>query len=411
MDTEPAAQRQSPTLPAKPVKPRKFRSSCDACSASKVKCDQEQPRCIRCTNLGINCNYSPSRRMGKPPASARKLTTTSNTSNSSNPSSSESEHSKPRPAKKRQLSPPAFNEESHAPIPTTEHDHSTFDPSLMLSTDDFMSMNWQDDLFQTTTFDGSSTADIQLTAANLFDLSFDFMGDSTQQFSNNHQFIFGDESLASSRVPSREKLYEPLPVLSSTSTSSQSSKETSPCSRRRVPKLCTHDLDFSSTSLPSPYPSSSNSSIDQVLIKNKIAIENAYALLGCNCSQNPHYALTLAMICIKILTKYEEIIKATPMSALSPNSGSRRGSDDAPISITVGAYKMDAEDEERMRIQIVVNELRKVKGLVDHYAKKYCTKTDGTKTDTGEGIYSALEIFLRSKLTRTLSDLYSKLEC
>jgi hypothetical protein len=116
-------------------------------------------------------------------------------------------------------------------------------------------------------------------------------------------------------------------------------------------------------------------------------------------------------MCIKILTKYEAIIKATPMSAISPTSGSRRGSDDAPISITVGAYKMDAEDEERMRIQIVVNELRKVKGLVDHYAKKYCTKTDGTKADSGEGIYSALEVFLRSKLTRTLSDLYGKLEC
>jgi hypothetical protein len=61
-------------FPGKPVKPRKFRSSCNACSASKVKCNQEQPRCTRCTNLGINCNYSPPQRMGKPPAAARKPT-------------------------------------------------------------------------------------------------------------------------------------------------------------------------------------------------------------------------------------------------------------------------------------------------------------------------------------------------
>jgi hypothetical protein len=58
-------------FPGKPVERRKFRSSCNACSASKVKCNQEQPRCIRCTNLDINCNW-----MAKPPASARKLTKT-----------------------------------------------------------------------------------------------------------------------------------------------------------------------------------------------------------------------------------------------------------------------------------------------------------------------------------------------
>jgi hypothetical protein len=67
---------------------------------------------------------------------------------------------------------------------------------------------------------------------------------------------------------------------------------------------------------------------------------------------------------------------------------------------------MDAEDEERMRVQIVVNELRKVRALVDKYAKKYC----GPDAN-GDGIYSALEVFLRSKLTSTLHDLVTKLEC
>lgn len=69
---------------------------------------------------------------------------------------------------------------------------------------------------------------------------------------------------------------------------------------------------------------------------------------------------------------------------------------------------MDAEDEERMRVQIVVNELRKVKCLVDKYAKKYCKK--GGNGEAGDGIYSALEAFLRSRLTTTLQELLNKLE-
>ncbi|KEQ70846.1 hypothetical protein M436DRAFT_65669 [Aureobasidium namibiae CBS 147.97] len=50
---------------------RKLRASCDRCSASKVKCGQERPACLRCVNSSRPCNYSVSRRLGKPPASDR----------------------------------------------------------------------------------------------------------------------------------------------------------------------------------------------------------------------------------------------------------------------------------------------------------------------------------------------------
>lgn len=96
---------------------------------------------------------------------------------------------------------------------------------------------------------------------------------------------------------------------------------------------------------------------------------------------------------------YEAVIKPSP----SPSDASSSGC----IGITVGAYKMDAEDEERMRLQIVVNELRKVKGLVDKYASKYCTE-DGLME--GHEIYSALVSFLRTKFATTLQDLLTRLE-
>lgn len=341
--------------------------------------------------------------MGKPPASSRKLT------NTSNPSSSETEQqNKPRPTKKRQLSPPTFIDDPQVQATTNEQDPCTFDPSMM-DTEDFMSMNWQDDIFQSSTFDGPS-ADIQLTAANLFDLTFDFMGDSTPPLASNNQFVFGDDSVDLSRTPTRDPTFEPLQHFPS--HSSQSTKCASPRPGKPSPKLCTHQMDFSRTSLPSPIPQS-NACIDQVLINNKAAIENAYSLLACPCSHNPHFALSLALICNKILGMYETVIKASPPSSKSSSTGSP-GSDTnsiAPIPITVGAYKMDAEDEERMRIQIVVNELRKVKGLVDKYASKYVTGGAEVKGDAGEGIYSALEMFLRSKLATTLQDLLTRLEC
>ena len=398
-----SSQRKSPRPTTKPLKPRKFRSSCDACSASKVKCSQEQPQCTRCNSLGIYCNYSPSRRMGKPPASSRKLKDISHPI-------SETGRSSP-PAKKRQLSPPSFIKELQVPqtiLPTTKHDHCNYDTTMM-ETQDFLTINWQEDMFNASAFETRVTTDVQLTAENLFDLDFDFMGAQTSPFANQAQFIFGDEnSLGSS--PSRVPMFDfgpaqnPLP-------SPHSTKESSPCSSRAVPapKLCTHNLESARASLPSAHTTSS-ASIDQILINNKSAGENAYALLRCSCSDNPHFVLTLAMMCIKILAMYEEVTKATPICE-SP-SGSRRSSSEdrtstRQIPITAGAYTMDAEDEERIRVQIVVNELRKVKGLVDTYAGKYYQAPKG---DTTEGIYPALEMFLRSKLTSTLQDPSARLE-
>ncbi|KAK2014990.1 hypothetical protein LZ32DRAFT_616297 [Colletotrichum eremochloae] len=43
------------------------RSSCDACGASKLRCDRGQPACGRCVTLKQNCVYGISRYKGRPP--------------------------------------------------------------------------------------------------------------------------------------------------------------------------------------------------------------------------------------------------------------------------------------------------------------------------------------------------------
>lgn len=314
MDAENTPQRLSLPATGKPLKPRKFRSSCDACSASKVKCDQGRPQCQRCINLGLRCNYSPSRRMGKPPASSRKLTNTTTTSSLAKASESESEIQS-HPAKKRKLSPPSFLADALIQIPTMNGDQAVSDRSMM-DEDSFMTIDWQDDIFPTTIFDGPAIANISLTSSNLFDLSFDFTtGFEHPQLRHNNQFIFGDDSCSSmemSRAPSRDPTFDPFQRFPC-NASLQPGQDPSPPLSRGTPKLCTHNLDVSRATPPSPYVQT-DASINQVLIMNKARIDNAYALLSCSCSDNPHIALTLALICIKILGHYEDVIKATPPS-------------------------------------------------------------------------------------------------
>ncbi|KAI0164432.1 hypothetical protein GGR52DRAFT_123168 [Hypoxylon sp. FL1284] len=55
----------STPLPKTARQPR-MRASCDGCFLAKVKCTKNKPICNRCLSCGLECQYSPSTRMGKP---------------------------------------------------------------------------------------------------------------------------------------------------------------------------------------------------------------------------------------------------------------------------------------------------------------------------------------------------------
>lgn len=65
--------------PAKSGAPRKLRTSCDGCHSAKVRCAKERPACARCMSLGICCVYSPSLRAGKIRQTARDSGTKAST--------------------------------------------------------------------------------------------------------------------------------------------------------------------------------------------------------------------------------------------------------------------------------------------------------------------------------------------
>lgn len=51
---------------ARKINGTRLRTSCDACQNLKVKCSQDKPSCRRCVKNGLDCVYSPLRRMGRP---------------------------------------------------------------------------------------------------------------------------------------------------------------------------------------------------------------------------------------------------------------------------------------------------------------------------------------------------------
>lgn len=53
-------------MPAQETGVTRLRTSCDACQNLKVKCSQDKPSCRRCSKNGLDCVYSPLRRMGRP---------------------------------------------------------------------------------------------------------------------------------------------------------------------------------------------------------------------------------------------------------------------------------------------------------------------------------------------------------
>ncbi len=53
--------------------PKKLRAACDACHQSKTKCSGENP-CRGCLQLGVQCSYSVSHRIGRPKGARNKTT-------------------------------------------------------------------------------------------------------------------------------------------------------------------------------------------------------------------------------------------------------------------------------------------------------------------------------------------------
>lgn len=287
--------------------------------------------------------------------------------------------------------------------------------AYFMDSDGFIPTQWQVGSFYSPGSSANSSNDAAIAPMSLFAHDLDFLDEaksdlSPPKTSTNDMFMFDD-------------IYMDLRPSKSNETFASLDGSTGQMFKLNYqPHFQTHDcttlasstiqllhLDSSTCGASTTHhenPFHPISSIDQVLINNRSAIENVRSLLACPCSPGPQYALTIALIIHNILVCYEAIIRATSNIRASPGNTLRP--DNLRVTpITVGAYKIDAEDEQRMRIQLVVNELRKVRALVEKYAERYCvSKGDEARN---AGIYSALGIFLQTKLKQAVSDMVSTL--
>lgn len=381
--------------------------SCDACSSSKTKCDQSRPICLRCQKTGQTCNYSVSQRRGKPPAASRDPNIVNGR----------------KSVREKQTSKPADDDlnsfeldSPQAAFESTFHfdqDSSMMDIALPMS-EDFLPSLWQKVMPDLSEHPAS---DLSMTPSNSLDQDFlstdtSLLASSPQPKSKEDIFNFEDEfpdllDSAPQQRPSHAELPTatdllPAPAVSGISPHSQRYD----CTQLAFATLDSLNLDARTCSGYDTPDSSTvkplSASFDQILMVNKSAVENAYQLISCHCALSQQSIFVLSLIIDKVLALYQNIIRQ-----LSPSldASAERFVSETPI--TIGAYRLDAKDEQRMRIQFVSNELRKAATLVEKYADRYCNLNCQERED--KGIYTALTARLRRRLKEAVGEVVNAL--
>ncbi|KAF2706515.1 hypothetical protein K504DRAFT_458920 [Pleomassaria siparia CBS 279.74] len=389
-------------------KPPKLRSSCDVCANAKVKCDRERPVCQRCINTGMKCNYSVSRRMGKPP---RK-----------------DANGNPLPRKSYAKTVDRRSSTLSTPERDSACDMSHLDDQLSGGIPDALQdVNFEASLLN---FDPANTNYLNfMSDPNAFGSNDTFMSssallalESSMNFGDNWGLIdhgtndlhhVGSTSSESFAYPS-EHSPSPSPTMPKHPHSHHPghAKKESCSNLASITLQSLHLPQNFCQSNPTSAPKAACASIDQVLATNRRAIATFNQLLQCPCSSNSGLVLALSLIVLKVLSCYSAIGRSS--SARTGTTGSSSSTTPGTpwedremvldIPISMGQYQIDAEDEMHLKLQLVINELRKVSKLIDAFAGRYCRGAPG-----GDGIYGALEKFLRAELKNASKELNTAL--
>lgn len=80
---------------------------------------------------------------------------------------------------------------------------------------------------------------------------------------------------------------------------------------------------------------------------------------------------------------------------------SRDGQGSEEVGVTLGTFKMDKEDEHRMKMVLIKSELRKVEMLISRFRDRFERSLDGQD----EQVYEANMAFLEQRLQDTIKGL------
>ncbi|KAL8830463.1 MAG: hypothetical protein Q9191_001425 [Dirinaria sp. TL-2023a] len=165
---------------------------------------------------------------------------------------------------------------------------------------------------------------------------------------------------------------------------------------------CTQGLD----------DATATSSIQAVIARNEATIEAVGSMLKCSCSHDGYLLAVMSLIIFRVLGLYAAVARKTPNLQGAQACLSRQSppTEQVPQNPTiVGSYCLDGADSARMAAQLVLNELHRVRRLVDQLSSML--KLQAAKKGTGGGAETPETLDLDSEMTLPLSAvMYDQLD-
>ena len=393
----------STSSPKTKVESRRLRASCDACYLSKVKCGKESPTCARCLNHAQTCTYSPSQRVGKP----RRLREEQQSRSSITHDSGTTKTSSPRSTSDASVHPPPYSW------------NLNFDPSVT---------------------SGASRANLDGDMSMLWHRTFPMVEGDKGTFVDDASYTSSLPSPSNS-LPTPVESVSDYPVTSKPSTCSPERMNHSihqQQQRQQQHSLISNELMILQDNLPQLYfpeldlpqipdhlspvncncattafdilrtlhDQSSNSAFDRVLAANKSALNSVSVILSCPCRRDSISIMTLAVAITKIMSRYQSISNPCTKSVIGIDLDDSPAVAPLATPITLGAYKLDSAEEEQIKKQVILSELRKVDGLMAKFQEKFCIGPIKHEAR----IYSELTTFLRRRLRDIVEGLQRDLQ-
>ena len=151
---------------------------------------------------------------------------------------------------------------------------------------------------------------------------------------------------------------------------------------------------------------------DTILATNKDALVRISKILTCTCTAEPTLIMTLAASLTKMMSWYQSICR---MPTPQVSSSQLPTQQPTATPIILGMYRLDGEGENFVKIQVVLNELKKVDLLMERLRDRYVRQPSTTTTAAGQtqqeqSFFGDVIAFLRKKLREVVTGLQRDLK-
>lgn len=370
----------------------KLRDSCQACSASKVKCSRKKPTCERCATRNLKCEYLVTKRAGrvkqrhsepKPPTSDFLFSPIWSTPTTTYPEA-------PPEFVTKWASPSHLDLKTQLSSSCAESSNTS--PMTALSTPEFFGAHLNPfPGLDTMDFDHFGPPDLDLPLDNTSNQSakVDFVPSNESRSMDLHLSMndpfsgFGNYVLGGGEGKTAQS--SETVTATSTTAGSPPIEKPSSCSgcclleAIALLKQLFTNLSTSCSRSPTPSPTDDKSfvpnhaSLETIISKNKQTIETVTTILNCPCSQDAYLLAIMTLIVFKVINWYSTLARESHTGQQPP--GRRH-------SICGSLDDVGEEDDERIAGQLILSELHCVQRLVSQLSRRL--KADSVRSSMGQ---------------------------